>query len=215
VSADAHSVANTRRCHVWMRIVASAVAAVIVAGALWYGFGRSPSLSESQTIADCSRSIANVESPTESLTPRVFGSASSVAIAVFDTSRGWRWCFDGMGIGTGPIHRSELLQPVDAPVAVLDGGFGHDALMLVHHNPQTKTVVVETASSPSVVLARGGEFEVLLVPISEWTDWHRPWNRTPVNLGEILGFTSDGHVTASMQFTWCPGSIDVYPGSHC
>jgi hypothetical protein len=198
-----------------MRIVASAVAAVIVAGALWYGFGRSPSLSESQMIADCSRSIANVDSPTESLTPKVFGSASSVAIAVFDTSRGWRWCFDGMGIGTGPIQRSELLQPVDAPVAVLDGGFGHDALMLVHHNPQTKTVVVETASSPSVVLARGGEFEVLLVPISKWTDWQGSRTRTTVDLGQMLGFTSDGRVATSTQFTWCPGSIDDFPGRGC
>lgn len=215
MSADAHSVANTRRSHGWMRIVASAAAVVIVAGALWYGFGRSPSLSECQTIGDCSRSIANVNSPTESLTPRVFGSASSVAIAVFDTSRGWRWCFDGMGVGTGPIQRSELREPVGSPVAVLDGGFGRDALMLVHHDRRTKTVIVETATSPSVVLAQGGGFEVLLVPISKWTRWHRPWTRRPIDLGRILGFTSEGRVTESTQFTWCPGSINVFPDRGC
>jgi hypothetical protein len=201
-----------RRCSaLW-----STAIAVILAGVLWYGLGRSDSVSVGVIVSECSQSLANNEPQNaEHLVPAVVGSTPSAGVAAFDTRSGWRWCFVGMGIGTGVIQNSALRSPVSSPVAVLDGGYGRDVLMLIHHDPRTETVAVDTAWSRSVVIAQADGFEVVRVPMSKWPRWQAPWSRAPVVLGRILGFDSGGRLTSSMPFVWCAGSIDVYPGEGC
>ena len=101
----------------------------------------------------------------------------AVGVAAFHTASGWRWCFAGMGTGTGPIERAALSEPVSAPIAVRDGGFGRDVLMLVHHDRHTEPVVVDTARSRSVVLASASGFEVVLIPMASWRS--RIWPVSP------------------------------------
>lgn len=200
-----------KRLGVW-----AVVFAVILGGALWYGFVRSPSISADATVSACTHALTNDgSSSVADLVPTVVGLESSVGVAAFETTRGWRWCFAGMGTGTGTIERVALIKPMSAPIAVLDGGFGRDVLMLIHHDRQTTSVVVDTAWSRSVVLASANGFEVLRVPMASWPHWHTPWSRIPVPLGQILGFDRAGQLTSSMPFTWCPGSIDVNPGRGC
>jgi hypothetical protein len=192
------------------------VIALVLAGALWFGIGSSTSVSAGATTADCSQALTNQGlSNSESLVPTVVGSGSSVGLAVFDVDREWRWCFSGVGTGTGIVRSSTLHGSVEVPIAVLDGGFGRDVLMLIHHDRQTQTVVVDTAWSRSVVLAKGDGFEGLRVSMTKWPRWHTPWSRTPVVLGQILGFNSGGRLTSSTPFSWCPGSIDDFPGQGC
>jgi hypothetical protein len=217
LAVDANSTTRRSRASTRSRLGACVVAgAIILAGGSWYCFGRSPSGSAGATVSQCSRALSSVDrSSTENLVPAVVGTATSVGIAAFHTASGWRWCFAGMGTGTGPIERAALSEPVSAPIAVRDGGSGRDVLMLVHHDRYTESVVVDTARSRSVVLASASGFEVVLIPMASWPQWHTPWSRTPVPLGRILGFDREGQLTSSMPFTWCPGSIDVNPGLGC
>lgn len=196
--------------------VLAVVFAVILGGGLWYGLGRSNSISAGEIVSECSQSLTNDDpSGATNLAPTVVGRESSVGVAAFHTASGWRWCFVGMGTGTGPIEGSAFHVPVSASIEVLDGGFGHDVLMLVHHDRLTRSVVVDTASSRSVVLASADGFEVLRVPMARWPRWRAPWSRTPVVLGRILGFDSEGRLMSNVPFAWCPGSIDVNPGQGC
>jgi hypothetical protein len=178
------------------------------------------------TVSDCSRAMSNPGSgPTGSsgsLVPTVVGVGSSASIAVFDTDGRWRWCFDHMGIGTGPISSAAMRAPVAVPLVLLDGDFSHDVLVLVHHDSRTVKVLVDTVGSQSTVLARGGSLEVLRVPnVIQRVGPGRvvaPWLRSWVVLGQVLGFDRRGLVTSSQAFTLCPLSIDSsprQPGEEC
>jgi hypothetical protein len=191
---------------------------IIVVGSLWYGFARGGGPTASSTIADCSRAFEDAVTPppATSLLPGVVGLGSVASIATFDTPSGWRWCFDGMGLASGHITQDEMRSAVIAPVAVYDGSLtSSDVLMLVHHGPKTTSVIVDTASSRSAVVAQGAGFEVLRVSTDGWPKWHAPWPQTPVVLGSINGFDRSGRVTSSAAFTWCPGSINTFPGRGC
>ncbi len=132
----------------------------------------------------------------------------------FVMSSGVHWCFDGMGVGTGLISERELHSALAEPEAVVDGSLTGDVLMLVHLGGNTRSVIVTTSRSRSIVLANGDGFEVLRIPMTTWPDdWHAPWPRGPVALGRITGFDAQGRVTSSLPFTWCPGSINTFPGA--
>jgi hypothetical protein len=191
---------------------------VVVAGSLWIGFGRGGGATASTTIADCTRAfeVSSTPPPSTSFSPGVVGLGSVASIATFDSPSGWRWCFDGMGLATGRITQSEMQLAVNAPVAVYDGSLtSADVLMLVHHDPRTTTVLVDTSSSRSVIVARTAGFEVLRISTDGWPHWREPWPRTPVILGRIIGFDRLGRVASSEPFTWCPGSINTFPGQAC
>ncbi len=181
-----------------------------------YGFSRYGGQTISTTLADCSQSLASPDAApsTSDFQPIVIGLGSVTSIAVFRTSTGPAWCFDGMGTGGGGISRAEMRSSLVAPVAVVDGGLTSDVLMLVHLGQKTTSVVVTTADSRSIVLAHGGGFEVLRVPMT-WPHWHPPWRRSAVTFGRIMGFNAGGRVTSSLAFTWCPGSFDEYPATVC
>jgi len=189
-------------------------ATLIVGGSLWYGFGRGEGISRSQALAACAASVvdSNPLAPIARVQPAVVGLSSSQSLAAVNTADGWKWCYKN---GGGGITSSQLSAAVGAIGAVLVGGPQSDVLMLVHLNAPTTTVVVDTATSRSIVISRGGGFEVLRIPMAKWPQWHVPWGRFPVALGRILGFDGHGQVTSSQPFTWCPGSIDTYPGSGC
>lgn len=204
---------NSRRLRHWLRAVG---VLVVVAGSLWNVFGRSDVVSVAAAEADCARSLPNGELPgSETMVPTVIGRGSSASLMAFDAADGWRWCLGGIGVGGGPISKSEMRAPLAVPVAIVDGALRSDVLLLVHRNEPTTRVVVVTARSTSVVLAQRGGFEVLRVPMATWPRWHAPWSRVPVDLGRILGFDSSGRVTFNQAFTWCPGSYNVFPGQGC
>jgi hypothetical protein len=191
--------------------------AVVVIASLWYGFSRTSGPTISATVADCSQSLVNLNTglPATGLRPVVVGLGTVASIAAFQTSTGPGWCYDGMGTGGGGISRAAMRLAVDAPVAVVDGGLNSDVLMLVHLGQKTTSVVVTTATSRSIVLAHGGAFEVLRVPMAQWPHWRAPWPRRQVSLGRIIGFDRQGRVTSSQAFTWCPGSTNTFPGTRC
>lgn len=191
--------------------------AIVVFGCLWYGLSRGSGPTISATVADCSQAMedSTTPPPATSLRPGVVGLGSVASIATFETPSGLRWCFDGMGLGTGAITQAEMRSAVGAPVAVVDGGLNSDVLMLVHLGKQTASVIVTTAGSHSNVLAQGGGFEVLRIPMAKWPHWHAPWTHSGVALGRIIGFDNEGRVTSSLAFTWCPGSINTVPGTAC
>jgi hypothetical protein len=204
---------NSRRLRHWLTAVG---VLVVVAGSLWNMFGRSDVVSVAVAEADCARSLPNGGLPgSGTMVPTVIGRGSSASLIAFDAADGWRWCLGGIGIGGGPISKSEMRAPFAVPVAIVDGALQGDVLLLVHRNEPTTRVVVVTARSTSVVLAQRSGFEVLRVPMATWPRWHAPWSRVPVALGRILGFDSVGRVTSSQAFTWCPGSYDVFPGQGC
>jgi len=121
------------------------------------------------------------------------------------------WCFDGMGTGSAGISHAAMRAALDAPVAVVDGGLNSDVLMLVHLGQHTTSVVVTTAGSRSIVLAHGGGFEVLRIPMAKCRiGTHMDLRER--RLGRIIGFDNEGRVTSSLAFTWCPGSINTSPG---
>jgi hypothetical protein len=203
---------HSRRWAIWGGVV------IVVVGSLWFGFGRGSGPTASMTIADCTRAfeVSRTPPPATSFSPGVVGLGSVASIATFDSPSGWRWCFDGMGLATGRINQDEMRSALDAPVAVFDGSLmSRDVLMLVHHDPQTIAVMVDTASSRSVVVAKSAGFEVLRISTDGWPHWREPWPRTPVVLGRIIGFDRSGRVTSSEPFTWCPGSINTFPGQTC
>jgi hypothetical protein len=194
-----------------------AVASVVVAAIVWFDVGRSSGVSVQATVADCSRAIAPQNSTgTVMAVPTVVGLGSAASLATFDLN-GWHWCFSGLGTGSGGITTSQMKEPVDVPVAVLDGvGVTAPAiLLLVHRNARTARVIVDTAWSLSSVVANGAGFEVLRVPMTRWPFSHGPWSRTPIVIGRIQGFDGRGEVTYSEPFTWCAGSINTFPGQGC
>ena len=192
-------------------------AVLIVAGSLWYGLSHADGPSISATVADCSNLLQDSVSPppVTTLRPGVVGLGSVASLATFATTSGVHWCFDGMGVGAAPITQRELHSALDVPVAVVDGTLKSDVLMLVHLGKHTRSVVVTTSQSRSYVLAHGGGFEVLRIPMAAWPDWHAPWPHGPVTLGRVTGFDGEGRVTSSLPFSWCPGSIDTSPDSGC
>jgi hypothetical protein len=200
-----------RRWALWVGAVT-----IVVVGSLWYGLSRDSGPTVSATVADCSDALggATATSPTTNLQPLIVGLGSVASIAAFETPSGPAWCFDGMGTGGDGISQAAMHSALDAPVAVVDGALNSDVLMLVHLGPRTTSVVVTTAGSHSNVLARGDGFEVLRIPM-KWPKWHAPWPRGPVALGRIIGFDHQGRVTSSQAFTWCPGSINISPGTGC
>ena len=191
--------------------------AIVVVGCLWYGFTRASGPTISATVADCSRAFEDSATPppTTSVIPGIVGLGSVASIATFTTPTGLRWCFDGMGLATGPITHAEMQSPVGAPVAVVDGSLHGNVLMLVHLAKHTTSVVVTTAESRSSVLAKGDGFEVLHIPMTKWPHWHAPWLHGGVALGRIIGFDNEGRVTSSLPFKWCPGSINTTPATGC
>jgi hypothetical protein len=203
---------HKRRWALW-----GGAATIVVLGGLWYGLSRASGPTISATVADCSHSFEDSATPppATSLRPGVVGLGSVASIATFETPSGLRWCFDGMGLATGAITDAQMRSAVGAPVAVVDGSLTSNVLMLVHLAKQTTSVVVTTAESRSKVLAHGGGFEVLLIPMATWPHWHAPWSRDQVALGRIIGFDNPGRVTSSKAFTWCPGSINTSPGAAC
>ena len=191
----------------------SVVVVLIVGGSLWYEFGRGGGISRNQALAACAASIgANPLTPLTSVQPAVVGLSDTQSLAAVNTTAGWRWCFRN---GGGGIASAQLTAPVGAISAVLVDGLQSDALMLVHLNAPTTSVVVDTAASRSTVISSGGGFEVLRIAMAKWPQLHAPWGRTPVALGRILGFDNQGKVTSSQPFTWCPGSLLTYPGVGC
>jgi len=199
------------RKRLWLASVVAV--ALVVAGSLWLALSAGGAVSEGATLNDCSRAMSTPGSgPTgnaSSLVPTVVGVGSSASIAVFDTDGRWCWCFDGVGVGEGAISSAAMRAPVAVPLVLLDGGFSHDVLVLVHHDPRTVMVLVDTVDSTSTVLARGRSFEVLRVPPGQAVgSLLRSW----VVLGQVLGFDRKGLVTSSQTFTLCPGSIDSFPG---
>jgi|GEM_PF-2880761 len=193
------------------------VVTIVIVGSLWHGTARSSRPTITATLADCSQSIVNSQSGVRStdLRPIVVGLGTVASMAAIATPTGPVWCFDGMGTGTGGINHTAIRSALDTPVAVVDGSLTSDVLMLVHLGRQTTSVVVTTAQSRSIVLAQGGGFEVLRVPMSTWPRWRAPWTRGPVSLGRTIGFDRVGLVTSSEAFTWCPGSINRFPGTSC
>jgi hypothetical protein len=208
LSTDFH---RKRRWALW-----SGAVAIVVVGSLWYGLSRGNGPTVSATVADCSDALAGATAtpPVTNLVPSVVGLGSVASIAAFETPTGPAWCFDGLGTGGDGISQAAMRSAVDAPVAVVDGALNSDVLMLVHLGQQTTSVVVTTAGSRSIVLAHGGGFEVLRIPM-KWPHWRAPWPRGPVELGRIIGFDHEGRVTSSQAFTWCPGSINTSPGTGC
>jgi hypothetical protein len=198
----------------WLRwFLGVVVASLVVAGLLWYAFAREGSMSVSETIAACSQLLDGSDSPTTTaLVPTVIGLGSRTSVGVFDTSRGWQWCF--VGTGTAPISKAVLRAPVGVAGAVTDGGLSGDVLMVVHRNSPTTNVEVDTASSRSAVIARGGGFEVLRIAMTTWPKRHLG-TRDRVVLGRIMGFNAAGRVTSSQPFAWCLGSINVDSGGNC
>jgi len=213
--ARAASSAKFRHKRQWA--LSGCAVAVVVIASLWYGFSRTSGPTISATVEDCSQSLVNISTglPATGLRPVVVGLGAVASIAAFQTSTGPGWCYDGMGTGGGGISRAAMHSAVDAPVAVLDGGLNSNVLMLVHLGQKTKSVVVTTATSRSIVLAQGGGFEVLRVPMAKWPHWRAPWPRRQVSLGRIIGFDLQGRVTSSQAFTWCPGSFNTFPGTPC
>jgi hypothetical protein len=194
-----------------------AIASVVVATMFWFGVGRSSGVSVRATVADCSRAITPPNSTgTVMAVPTIVGLGSTASLAAFDLN-GWHWCFSGLGTGSGGITTSAMNEPVNVPVAVLDG-IGPTApavLLLVHRNARTASVIVDTAWSQSSVVAIASGFEVLRVSMTEWPFSHGPWSRTPVVIGRIMGFDRRGEVTYSEPITWCAGSINTFPGQGC
>ncbi len=190
--------------------------AIFVIASLWYGISRSGGPTVSATLSDCSQAVASSATglPQSNIQLVLVGLGSVASVAVFQTPTGPAWCFDGVGVFGDGISETNMRAPLFAPAAVVDGSLTSDVLMLVHLGPQTKNAVVTTATSRSNVLAHGGGFEVLRVPVT-WPNWHAPWPRGPVALGQILGFDREGRVTSSQPFTWCPGSVNTAPGTGC
>jgi hypothetical protein len=212
VAAPAGTVVRrTRRWAPWCAVT------VVIIGSLWYGFSRANGPTVSATVADCSQTLTDPTTglPVTGLRQVVVGLGTVASIAVLRTPTGTVWCFDGMGIGGGGISRAAMRSALDAPVAVEDGTLNSDVLMLVHLGQKTASVVVTTATSRSIVLSHGGGFEVLRVPTAGWPHWHAPWKRGAVTLGRVIGFDSEGRVTSSLVFSWCPGSINRFPGTAC
>jgi hypothetical protein len=196
-------------------VIWSVALAIVTAGGLWYGFFRTSGPTLSATVAACSQALEGSTTQATNLQPGVVGLGRVASIATFDTPSGLRWCFDGMGVATGPITRYQMRSTVSAPVAVVDGNLKGNVLMLVHLAKSTNSVVVTTEDSLSTVLARSDDFEVLNITMTKWPPWRAPWTRSAVSLGRIIGFDSEGRVTSSQAFTWCPGSIDSFPGRAC
>jgi len=190
---------------------------IVVVAILWYGFSRASGPTINTTLADCSRALVNPTTglPATGLRPVVVGLGTVASIAAIQTPTGPVWCFDGMGTGSAGISHAAMRAALDAPVAVVDGGLNSDVLMLVHLGQHTTSVVVTTAGSRSIVLAHGGGFEVLRIPMAKWPHWHAPWTYGNVAIGRIIGFDNEGRVTSSLAFTWCPGSINTLPGTAC
>jgi hypothetical protein len=206
---------DSRRRH---RLTIWGVVALVVIGGVWFGLSRGGGPTVASTVADCSQGIEGPNAqPVTSLQPGVVGLGSVASIATFDTPTGESWCFDGMGTGSAGISNAQMQSALSAPVAVEDGTLTSDVLLLVHLGRNTTSVVVTTADARSSVLARKDGFEVLRIPTTGWPSsrWHAPWPRRPVALGRIIGFDSEGRVTASMAFTWCPGGINNSPGAGC
>ena len=205
--------APTRRHYQWLTWCA--VGSFVLAGSFWFGLGRTGGLSRSLAVERCATAtndyLGNPTTPVP-FQPVVVGLGHAEAFVAAQTSIGWRWCFME---GSGPISAAELRAPVAAIAAVLDGGAASDVLMLVHLNGPTSSVVVTTAWSRSIVLGRGGGFEVLRIPMAKWPHWHVPWSRMPVPLGRIIGFDRQGQVTSSLPYTWCQGSFNIVPGLGC
>jgi hypothetical protein len=190
-----------------------AVAAIIVAGTFFYGFGQAGGVSRSDALAACAmRFGTNSSLNVADIQPAVVGLGNSDSLAAANTASGWRWC-DVQS--SGAISGAQLRAPVGVITAVHDGNLQSDILMLIHLSTPTVSVAVTTVSSRSVVLSHGGGFEVLRVPIANWPKWHAPWSRVPVALGRIIGFDSEGRVTSSQSFTWCPGALNTVPGAGC
>jgi hypothetical protein len=189
---------------------------IVVAASLWYAVSRTSGPTVSATLADCSQLLVNSNNgqPVSDVRPILVGLGAVASVAVMQTSSGPAWCFDGMGVGGGGVSRAAMRAALSAPVAVVDGTLTSDVLMLVHLGLRTTSVVVTTATSRSNVLAQGGGFEVLRVPMT-WPHWHAPWRQGGVTLGRITGFAHDGQVTSSLPFSWCPGSINIFPGTAC
>jgi hypothetical protein len=190
---------------------------VLVVGSLWYGLSRTSGPTINTTLADCSNAAVNQNNglPETGWRPIVVGLGTVASMAVFDTPTGPAWCYDGMGTGGGGFSPATLRAAVGVPIAVVDGGLDADVLMLVHLGRSTASVVVTTATSHSIVLAHGGGFEVLRVPMASWPHWHAPWSRHAVALGQIVGFDREGRVTSSQVFSWCPGGINRFIGTAC
>jgi hypothetical protein len=210
-AGDGVAIRRGRRWVVW------GAALLVVAGGLWYGLSRASGPSVRATVADCSRAMQDAVSPppTTSLRPGIVGLGSVASIATFSTPAGLQWCFDGMGLATGPITPAQMVSPLSAPVAVVDGSLHGDVLMLVHLAQRTTSVVVTTATSRSSVLAKADGFEVLRIPMANWPHWRTNWTRGGVGLGRIIGFDNEGRVTSSLAFKWCPGSINTSPAIGC
>lgn len=189
------------------------VTVVILTGSLLYGFGRAGGVSRSEALTGCDIPVSNSASATvRNIQPAVVGLGNSESLAAADTSIGWRWCYVE---GGGTITSAQRQVPLAAIAAIHDGGLQSDVLMLVHLTAPTVSVVVTTASSRSFVLSHGGGYQVLRIPIAKWPQWHVPFSRVPVALGRIIGFDSEGRVTASQVFTWCPGVLNTTPGTGC
>ncbi|MGD0055514.1 MAG: hypothetical protein ABSC34_08790 [Acidimicrobiales bacterium] len=201
-----------RRWAVWALAIA-----IAVVGCLWYGFSRHTGPTVRATVTDCSRALeeSTTAQSTANLKPGIVGLGSVAAIATFTTPSGLRWCFDGMGLATGPISRAQMRSSLSAPVAVVDGSLKGNVLMLVHLARRTTSVVVTTATSRSNVLASDDGFEVLRVSMAQWPHWRTNWTRGGVSLGRIIGFDNEGRVTSSVAFMWCPGSINASPTTGC
>lgn len=203
----------------WQWAGSLVLAAALVAVAVWLGVPGTTAPSVATTVSDCTSSAPAPpagRAPTLGR-PAIVGVGAYASIAVFHTTGQWRWCFDGMGTGGGTITAAAMRAPVGVPLVLVDVGtaYDHDALVLVHRSAATARVVIDAADSQSTVVASRGGFAVLDVHLDRALDWHAPWPRSPVVLGQVLGFDRRGVVTASRPFTVCPGSIDSLPGEGC
>src|ERR1700722_5705737 len=96
----------------------SVALAIVAAGGLWYGVFRTSGPTLSATVAACSQALEGSTTQATNLQPGVVGLGKVASIATFDTPSGLRWCFDGMGVATGPITQYQMRSTVSAPVAV-------------------------------------------------------------------------------------------------
>lgn len=199
---------------------ASAVlVACAVGGGSWWGLGGSGGPSVPVTVADCSAALnaggsGTGGTPTTSA-PTVVGVGQYASIAVFsEAGRRWSWCFDGMGTGTSTLPETVLQGPLSVPLVLHDvGTHNHQLLALVHHNASTTKVGVEVAGGHGRVVARGGQFEVLAVPLAKSLHWHARGPRPPAVVGRVIGYGRRGLVTGTEPLTICPGSIDTTAGT--
>lgn len=140
------------------------------------------------------------------------GVGHSVDLFAMKLPSGWKSCFDGMGVGEGPVTASQMSAPLSLDAEVVDGTLTTDVLVLVHLSGSTKTAVVDTRRSRSIRLASGHGFEVLEVPTTGWPHGRAFRSGHQVSVGLVTGYDRAGHAETSIPLTWCPGAINPLPG---